>query len=107
MAVYVKEHELATSPAWDPGKGAIPLSVDQAVDAIITSIKKRNPNHEEVIFSELVLKQVRSGDNKLYWHYLVRYRETLEDGSLSPKESISAVFLDGEVAPVVTLLSPM
>lgn len=56
-----------------------------------------------VAVSELVLKRIRSGGNRLYWHYLMRYREILEDGSERPKDSIAAVLLDGKVFPVIAL----
>ncbi len=84
VAVYVEEHALSTYPAWEPGKGTVPISVTQVISAVETWVKKYNPSYGKVVFNELVLKQVRSHNNKLYWYYLVSYREALEDGSFSP-----------------------
>lgn len=106
VAVYVEEHALSTYPTWEPGQGDVPVSVAEAIAAVEAWVEKYNPHYGKVVFSEVVLKQVRSHDRKLYWHYLVRYRETLEDGTISPKESIAAVFLNGGVVPVMVLPKP-
>ena len=106
VAVYVEEHALSTYPAWEPGRGDVPVSIAEALAAVEAWVKKYNPHYGKVVFNEVILKQVRSHDRKLYWHYLVRYRETLEDGAVSPKESIAAVFLNGGVVPVMALPKP-
>ena len=105
MAVQIKESNLTSSPIWEPGQGVTPFSVDQANRAVKTWVKGGGADHAELNVDELVLKRIRSGRDELHWRYLVRYRVSLAGGVKAEKESVTAVFFNGDVAPVIELPS--
>lgn len=94
VVAFVSEADLKNYPLWHPTGDTLPLSVGEAIAAVV---KKRNGHHHEVSdIEEIELRKI-SG-RKDHWHYLVK----LAAGSSQGRGlEVYVVLMTGKVIPAI------
>ncbi len=104
LALSVEERDLAATPEWQPGRGPVPLKVDEVADLVERWRQQALPEYSTVSLSEIVLKPIESPRFGNRWHYLVTLEARKDDGTRD--RYFVAVLFDGKVVPGVLEPAP-
>lgn len=90
VVVFVDENDVNASPEWNPNASPIPLTVDQAIQAV----RDFNKGPQAIAaIREIEIRRVPKHEN--HWHYLVR----VANDQLKTKFDIYVVLMNGKVVP--------
>ena len=96
LALSIDEAELARLPAWQPGQGPVPLTIDQVVTSVRNWALRLHPDYDDLRFLEILLKPIESPRYGTRWHYLVVI-QGLKDGEVISRKHFLAVLFDGQI----------
>jgi hypothetical protein len=92
---YINKEDLNNTTQWTPFKSSLPLTIDQALTAILND-EKSNIDFETSRVIGVELKPVPHHES--YWHYLIKIKSISEDGS---EPHFFIVLMDGKVIPAI------
>ncbi len=92
---YINKEDLNNTTQWTPFKSSLPLTIDQALTAILND-EKSNIDFETSRVIGVELKPVPHHES--YWHYLVKIKSVSEDGS---RPHFFIVLMDGKVISAI------
>ena len=92
MVVLIGENDINNSPEWNPGLSPIPLTVGEAIQAVIALNKAaKTPN----AIKEIEIRPIPHYEN--HWHYLIK----IANDAMNIKYSIYVVLMNGKVIPAI------
>ena len=98
IVVYANQADLDKAPAWEPGKGAPPLSIEKLL-RIITQQASEDARLHNAIIQKIELKPIRQYQAGQHWYYLVQLKVFTGE---HPSMQYIAVLMDGKVLPAVS-----
>jgi hypothetical protein len=93
VGLVVSREDFVASPSWQPGKGKVPLSVENAIE-IAT---KANHGSVATLLDNISLSSTSCNDGPVYWYYIVSFREQTTDPSVMAKSSTIGVLFSGKL----------
>lgn len=94
IVLYLSETQIDAIPAWQPGEGKPPMSLEAAVNRTLEWIEASDLLKDAHIH-ELKYKPVHNFESRNRWYYLVELR--MQGG----KKRFLAVLPDGQVIPAI------
>ena len=101
---------LESTAIWDPITGEAPISVHQAVALAIPSLKSvglsLGVKNNQARLEEIRLEYFGGQNMKLYWFYVITFREHVDFLTMSAQDSVREtripviVLMNGKVIPV-------
>jgi hypothetical protein len=92
IVLYLNDTQIDSIPAWRPGEGGPPMSLEAAVDSTLEWVGA-NELYRDASIYELKYKPVHNYEALNRWYYLVELR--MQDG----RKRFLAVLPDGTVVP--------
>ncbi|MCG6887319.1 MAG: hypothetical protein LJE74_08930 [Proteobacteria bacterium] len=97
VVVYVNESDIEKAPAWNPTKGAPPLTIGMLIKDV-QEWNSRDPNLASMQIHEIELKPIRKHEKQDRWYYLVHL--TGPESAHSGRQYL-AVLMDGKIVPAI------
>jgi len=94
IVLYLSEDQIDAIPAWQPGKGKPPMSLEAAVNRTLEWIGTSDLLKDARIH-ELKYKPVHNYESRNRWYYLVELRMQ------GTKKRFLAILPDGQVVPAI------
>lgn len=97
IVVYANQSDIDTAPAWNPGAGAPPLSIEKLLQIIARQSKDDARLHNAEI-QKVELKPIHGDQAGNHWYYLVQMKVFTGE---HPSMQYIAVLMSGKVLPAV------
>ncbi|HEC18751.1 MAG TPA: hypothetical protein ENI97_05350 [Gammaproteobacteria bacterium] len=96
IVMYVAESDIEQSPAWLPGEGAPPLSIENLIKAI-EKYRAGMPRLAEDTVHEIALKPIWHHEKQHRWYYLVQMKSAEGHGH----RHYLAVLMSGKIISAI------
>lgn len=93
VGLVVAAEDLAASPAWQPGQGPAPLSLESALEIAV----KANSGSRATSPENISLSSHTCNRSSRYWFYIFTFEEPTTDPSVAPNSSTIGVLMSGKV----------
>lgn len=97
IIVYIQQSDMDEAPAWHPGEGAPPLTIE----ALVRAIQKwtaGDPALAKATIRKIELKPIRLKNNQGRWYYLAQLSVDTEG---QPSMHYVAVLMNGKILPAI------